>query len=62
MTKFARWVRSTKKTYAVLADELGCSPQRISNLMWQGHRPSMELALRIHEASNGKVPFSAWKK
>ena len=60
MKKFAKWVESTKKTKQDIAKLLGCSPQRVSNLIHQGHRPSMALALRIHEASGGKVPLSSW--
>lgn len=57
---FARWIDSTGLTYAQLAERLGCSPQRISNLRNGDQKPGRALANTIAEQSKGAVPAEAW--
>lgn len=57
---FGTWVRGLRVAYAEVGKMVGCSAQRVSNLMWQGQKPSLELASRIAKASDGKVPVSSW--
>ena len=52
--KLAEWLRRTKTTQAALARAIGVSQGRVSQIV-AGATPSLELAVRIGEATGGQV-------
>jgi len=59
-TAFADWIDANHLSMAEAAQRLGMSAQHASNLR-NGHRtPSLALAARIAEATDGMVPIGSW--
>jgi len=52
--KLAEWLKRTGTTQAALAEAIGVSQGRISQIV-AGDAPSLEVALRIEKATKGRV-------
>jgi hypothetical protein len=59
-TPFTRWLRSSRKKVKELADELELTPWAVYNMRSGYHRPSLEVAVRIADLSDGAVPADSW--
>lgn len=57
---FGAWLRQETRTVAQLAAELDVSVSAIYHLRSGYHSPSLAVALRIAELSNGAVPVDGW--
>jgi transcriptional regulator with XRE-family HTH domain len=54
-----RYLKDTGKTQTAFASEVGVTIGRINQLL-NGERPSLELATRIHNVTDGAVTFGDW--
>ncbi|MAS44134.1 MAG: hypothetical protein CML46_04335 [Rhodobacteraceae bacterium] len=59
MTPLARYRRTRQMTQLELARLVGCSQGFICKLE-NGGKPSLELAKRIEDATNGAVQMNSW--
>lgn len=61
MEKLRKYIASRGLTQAQFAELVGCTPAMICRLLNGSKRPSLQLAIRIEEATRGRVPPRAWK-
>ena len=60
MTPFQTYVRDCGRTQRALADTLEISRPHLSLLISGKKRPSLDLAIRIEQLTEGAVPATSW--
>lgn len=60
MTYFRKYLHDSGSRQSDFAEKLGVTQATISKLSSGDAKPSLELALSIEQATNGKVPMTSW--
>lgn len=59
---FAEFIKSSGLRQSEWAERIGCSRSYLSEILSGKKRPSLEVACRIEDLTEGKVPASSWMR
>ena len=58
--KLAEWRREQRLTARQVAEQLGIRIEHVYRLEKRVHGPTLELARKIHQLTNGRVSYEDW--